>query len=219
MDFQGALAFLLALGSLESKPSHTIKLFNLGACEELAGGPPPKNRIALSPERRAQEAASSSQGTQQQQQQQQAAGTAAEGGSGSQVDAAAGSSMAMPTLVDPMGPSSSDPVLPHPADPADLHEQVPMLVRPSFVCPAGLESSMLQTEKPTHCRSLPPARRSPGPRSRVTENGLQMAQMIEMMKAMTHQLQEVKAQVGKLQQDRDPFPFRQMIPYDDEDED
>ena len=30
---------------------------------------------------------------------------------------------------------------------------------------------------------------------------------------------EVKSQVGKLQQDRDPFPFRPVIPYDDDDED
>ena len=47
-----------------------------------------------------------------------------------------------------------------------------------------------------------------------------MAQMIEMMKAMTHQLHEVKSQVGRLQQERDPFPFRPVIPYDvDDDED
>ena len=76
---------------------------------------------------------------------------------------------------------------------------------------------MFQGEKP---RSLPPARRSPGaPKSRDGGHSLQMAQMMEMMKAMTHQLQEVKSQVGKLQQDRDPFPFRPVIPYDDEDED
>ena len=39
------------------------------------------------------------------------------------------------------------------------------------------------------------------------------------MKAMTHQLQEVKSQVGKLQQTRDPFPFRPVIPNDDDDDD
>ena len=33
-----------------------------------------------------------------------------------------------------------------------------------------------------------------------------MAQMLDMMKAMTHELQEVKNQVGKLQQERDHFP-------------
>ena len=43
--------------------------------------------------------------------------------------------------------------------------------------------------------------------------------MMVMMKAMTHQLQEVKSQVGRLQQERDPFPFRPVIPYDDDDED
>ena len=46
-----------------------------------------------------------------------------------------------------------------------------------------------------------------------------MAQMMEMMKVMTHHLQEVKAQVSKLQQDHDPsFPFRPFIPYDTDDE-
>ena len=46
---------------------------------------------------------------------------------------------------------------------------------------------------------------------------MQMAQMMEMMKSMTHQLHEVKTQVGKLQQSSDPFPFRPVIPYDDDD--
>jgi len=40
-----------------------------------------------------------------------------------------------------------------------------------------------------------------------------------MMKAMAQQIQDVKAQVGKFQQDRDPFPFRPFIPYDTDDED
>ena len=80
----------------------------------------------------------------------------------------------------------------------------------------GLE---FQGDKPMERRSLPPARRSPGPRSRDAGNNLQMAQMMEMMKAMTHQLQEVKAQVGKLQQDRDPFPFMPVVSHDDDDED
>ena len=44
-----------------------------------------------------------------------------------------------------------------------------------------------------------------------------MAQMMETMKAMTHQLQEVKSQVGRLQQSSDPFPFRPVIPYDEDD--
>ena len=78
---------------------------------------------------------------------------------------------------------------------------------------------MFQGEKPTERRSLPPARRSPGPRSRDAGHSLQMSQMMVMMKAMTHQLQEVKSQVGRLQQERDPFPFRPVIPYDDDDED
>ena len=186
--------------------------------EELAGGPPPKNRIATSPARRTQD-----EGT--------GAAAASNGGShatpdGPETEPALGTTSANPTgpktvpaLFDPMGPSCSDPVLPHPADPADLHEQGPVLVQPSFACPPGLESSMFQGEKPTERRSLPPARRSPGPRSRDAGHSLQMSQMMEMMKAMTHQLQEVKSQVGRLQQERDPFPFRPVIPYDDDDED
>ena len=197
--------------------------------EELAGGLPPKNRIATSPARRTQEGTrggcgSGSHGGQQPQP--QAGGTASEDrGAGAAASGSNGFSqakvegpMTVPALFDPMGPSSSDPVLPHPADPADLHEQGPVLVQPSFACPPGLESSMFQGEKPTERRSLPPARRSPGPRSRDCGNSLQMAQMMEMMKAMTHQLQEVKGQVGKLQQNRDPFPFRPVIPFDTDDE-
>ena len=46
-----------------------------------------------------------------------------------------------------------------------------------------------------------------------------MAQIMEMMKTMTRHLQEVKEQVGKLQQDRDPFPFKPFAPYDDHDDD
>ena len=125
----------------------------------------------------------------------------------------------VPALFDPVGPSSSDPVLPHPADAADLHKQGPVLVQPSFACPVGLESSMFPGEKPTERRSLPPARRSPGPRSRDGVHNLQVAQIFEMMKAMSHQLQKVESQVGKLQRDRDPFPFRPLIPYDDDEED
>ena len=94
-----------------------------------------------------------------------------------------------------MGPSSSDPVLPHPADAADLHEN------------------------PKQGRSLPPARRSPGPRTRDAGHSLHMAQIMEMMKTMTGQLQEVKEQVSKLQQDRDPFPLKTYAPYEDPDDD
>ena len=48
---------------------------------------------------------------------------------------------------------------------------------------------------------------------------MQMAQMMAMMKAMAHHLQEVRAQVGKLQQDRNPFPRMPVVTYDDDDED
>ena len=33
-----------------------------------------------------------------------------------------------------------------------------------------------------------------------------------------HTTQQSFSQVGKLQQDRDPFPFRPVIPYDDDDD-
>ena len=93
-----------------------------------------------------------------------------------------------------------------------------MFVEASFACPPGLEVSQ-NAEKLTERRSLPPARRSPGPRSRDAGHSPQMAQMMEMLKAVTHQLQEVKSQVGKLQQDRDPFPLRPVVHNDDDDED
>ena len=195
--------------------------------EELAGGPPPKNRIATSPSRGTQEgsAASRSHGRQPQQQadstasEDRIAPAAASSGNGGSQATAEALPKTVPALFDPMGPSSADPVFPHPADCADLHEQGPVLVQPSFACPPGLESSMFQGEKPTERRSLPPCRRSPGPRSRDAGHSLQMAQMMEMMKAMTHQLTDVKSQVCKLQQDRDPFPFRPVVPNDSDDED
>ena len=130
--------------------------------------------------------------------QEQAAGTAASEGSGASKTGSQAATKVPKTasaLLDPMGPSSSDPVLPHPADAADLHEN------------------------PKQGRSLPPARRSPGPRTRDAGHSLHMAQIMEMMKTMTRHLQEVKEQVGKLQQDRDPFPFKPFAPYDDHDDD
>ena len=108
----------------------------------------------------------------------------------------------MPTS---MGPASSDSVLPHPADLADFHEQGPVLVQLSFACLSGLESSMLQGEKPTERRSIPPSRRSPGSRSRDNGHSLQMAQML---KAMIHQFYEVKCEVGRLQQTSDDSDYR-----------
>ena len=135
------------------------------------------------------------QGGQQQLQLQATAIAALEGGGarGSGSQAAAEGLKTGPALFDPMAPCSLDVVLPHPADAADA--------------------------VPGKGRSLPPTRRSPGPRSRDAGQSLQMAQMMEMMKVMTHHLQEVKAQVGKLQQDHDPsFPFRPLIPYDTDDE-
>ena len=146
--------------------------------EELAGGPPPKNRIATSPARRTQEASGSrleepsNQGEDPRQQH-----TETKDAGNNQADP-----NRVPQHFDPNEPNSGDPVHPHPADPADLHTQGPVLVQPSFACPPGLESSMLQGEKPTERRSLPPARRSPGPRSRDAGHSLQMAQMMELMK-------------------------------------
>ena len=189
--------------------------------EELAGGPPPKNRIATSPARRTQEGSGSGGGAGSQHGGQQPLTTEGIGESTGEGTQRSVGPKTIPALFDPNGPSSSDPVLPHPADPADFHEQPgPMLVQASFACPPGLEPDMFQNaEKPTERRSLPPARRSPGPRSRDAGHSLQMAQVMQMMKAMTHELQEVKAQVGKLHQERDSFPFRPVIPYDDDDED
>ena len=177
--------------------------------EDLSGVPPPKARVATSPARKTQ--ASSSRGQQPAQQ----AGTASEHQGGG---AAAGGPKTVPALFDCQGPSSSDQVLPHPADPADLHYvQGPILVKASFACPPGLESSMLQGEKSTERRSVPPSRRSPGAQSRDTGHSLQFAQMMEMMRGMTHQLQEVKLQVAKLQQSRDPFPFGHVMSFNGED--
>ena len=65
---------------------------------------------------------------------------------------------------------------------------------------------------------LPPTRQSPGPCSRDTGHSLRMAQTMEMMKAMSQHIQEVRSQVGKLQQDHDQFPFM-PVPYDDDEED
>ncbi len=190
--------------------------------EELAGGPPPKNRIATSPARRTQEGSGSGGGAGSQHGGQQPLTTEGIGESTGEGTQRSAGPKTIPALFDPNGPSSSDPVLPHPNDPPDFHEHPgPMLVQPSFACPPGLEPpDMFQNaEKPTERRSLPPTRRSPGPRSRDAGHSLQMAQMMQMMKAMTHEVQEVKAQVGKLRQERDPFPFRPVIPYDDDDED
>ena len=201
--------------------------------QELAGGPAPRNRIATSPARRTQEASGSrgrSIGPQQ------AEGTASENG----CDAAAGAVAAavvvgahgiadnqsgaevglriVPALFDPMGPSPSDPVLPHPADASDLHEQGSVLAQSSIRLPPGLESSMSQGETRKEHRSLPPTRRSPGARSRDPANSLQMAQIMEMMKGVTRELQEVKTQMSKLQQIRHPFPLHSVIPFGTDDE-
>lgn len=157
--------------------------------EELAGGPLPKSRIATSPARREQ------------------AGACRE-------EKIAVSPKIVPALLDPNAPSSSDPVLPHSADSADLHKQKPVLVQASSPCSSGLNN--FNGDKPTECRSLPPSRRSPGPRSRDAGHSMQMAQMMEMMKAMSHQVQIVTSQLGRLQQSSDPFPFRPIF-SDDED--
>ena len=74
---------------------------------------------------------------------------------------------------DTLAPSSADPILAHPADPPNLHDH---------------------SESPQR-RSLPPARRSPGPRSRESVNNQQMAQMLDMMKRLTRQFEELKEQV------------------------
>ena len=145
----------------------------------------------------------------QQQPQQQATGTATSEGGGTSGSSWQAAAKGPNSVIDPMGPSSSDPVLPHPADPEGLHGP-PMLPHPAD--PEGLHGP------PRHVRSLPPNRRSPGPRSRDSGCSLQMAQMMEMMKAMAHHLQEVRAQVGKFQQDHNPFPSMPVVTYNDDDD-
>ena len=165
--------------------------------DELAGGPPPKKRSAIGVERRTK-------------------GASARASRSSQAPAVPEEPKTVPAQFDPMAPSSSDAVLPHPDDPADLHEQGPATVTPS----CGLREPAkicFSDEKPTTRRSLPPARRSPGARSRDAGDSVQMAQMAEMMKVMVSHLQEVKDQVVRLMQERDPFPFRQVIEFDDDD--
>ena len=168
--------------------------------EELAGGPPLRNRSAASPVDTTQvgggtDGAAGCQGGQQQLQLQATAIAALEGGGarGSGSQAAAEGLKTGPALFDPMAPCTLDVVLPHPADAANAF--------------------------PGKGRSLPPNRRSPGPRSRDAVQSLQMAKMMEMMKVMTHHLQDVKAQISQFQQHHDPsFPFRPLIPYDTDDE-
>ena len=157
--------------------------------EELAGGPRPKNRIATSPARGEQAGARSQ-------------------------EKIAVVPKIVPARLDPNAPSSSDPVLPHSADSADLHKQKPVLVQASSPCSSGLNN--FNGDKLTECRSLPPSRRSPGPRSRDSGHSMQMAEMMDMMKAMSHQVQIVTSQLARLQQSSDPFPFRPIF-SDDED--
>ena len=168
--------------------------------EELASGASVRNRSAASPVDTTQvgggtESATGFLGEQQQLQLQVTSISALEGGgsraSGSQ--SAAEGMKTGPALSDPMAPCRLDAVLPHPADPADV--------------------------VPGKGRSLPPTRRSPGPRSRDAVPSLQMARMMEMMKVMTHNLQDAKAQISQFQLDHVPaFPFRPLIPYDADDE-
>ena len=159
-------------------PPQSRKLFCLGLGEELAGGPPPRNRIALSPERRAADNG----------QQHQAAGSASSmGGSGPET---------IPAMApfDPMQPNSSDPVCPHHADPPDYHEHhektTPMHVEPEFACPLGSAAA----EKPAQTRSLPPVRR--------WRDGEELAELKKMVKELARELKEVNSNVQKLLHDR-----------------
>ena len=145
--------------------------------EELAGGPPLRNRSAASPVDTTQvgggtDGEAGCQGGQQQLQLQPTGMAALEGGGarGSGSQAAAEGLKTGPALFAPMAPCRLDVVLTHPADAVDV------------VSGRG--------------RSLPPTQRWPGPRSRDTIQSLQMAQMMEMMKVMTHNLQDVEAQIS-----------------------
>ena len=189
--------------------------------EELAGGPPPKNLIASSPARRTQEGSGSGGGAGSQHGRQLPRTTEGCGESIGEVTRRPASPKIIPGVFDPNGPSSSDQVLPHPDDPADFHEHSgPMLVQPSYACPPGLELDMLHNvEKITERRSLPPARRSPGARSRSGGDSLQVAQLIQMMTAMMNQIEDLKSQVDKLQPRCDSLPFRSVTRHDDDDQD
>ena len=182
--------------------------------EELAGGPLPKIRTASSPARRTQEASGSGGGVGSQQGGRQPRVTQGIGECTAAGTKQSSVPHTVPALFDCMGPNSSDPIFPHPADAPDLHEHQELMV----VEASGLDV-FRNIEKPTPRRSLPPLRRSPGPRSRDADHSPQMDQMMEMLKAVTLQLQDVKTQVDKLQQDRDPFPLRPVVHNDDDDED
>ena len=88
---------------------------------------------------------------------------------------------------DTLALSSADPILAHPADPPNLHDN----------------------SEPQR-RSLPPARRSPGPRSRESVNNQQMAQMLDMMKRLTRQFEELKEQVHGHDYDREESLFSRL---------
>ena len=155
--------------------------------EELAGGPPPKNRTASSPGCRTQEASGSGGGVGSQQGCQQPRTTQGIGERTAAGTEQLAISKTILALFDPMGPSSSDPILPQPADPAHFHEyQEPMFVEVSFASPPGHEVSQT-AEKLTERRSLPLARRPPGLRSRDAGHSAELAQMMQMLKAMTHE--------------------------------
>ena len=144
--------------------------------EELPGGPPLKNRTASSPGRRTQEAFGSGGGVGSQQGCQQPCTTQGIGERTAAGTEQLAISKTISALFDPMGPSSSDPILPQPADPEHFHEyHEPMFVR-----------VFQNAENLTERRSLPPARRSPGPRSRDAGHSAEMAQMLQMLKAMSH---------------------------------
>jgi hypothetical protein len=64
--------------------------------------------------------------------------------------------------------------------------QVLVFVELSFASPPGLEDSQ-NAEKLTERRFLPPARRPPGLRSRDAGHSAELAQMMQMLKAMTHE--------------------------------
>ena len=113
--------------------------------------------------------------------------------------------------LDQMKPNSSDPVVPDYANPADMHKQGLQGLQASFDSPLpGLPSSMFRpgTLPPDRRRSLPPDRRSPGPRHQDKDcTSLQFSTMMEMIQAMSHNVEDLKSQVGKFLQDRDPMEY------------
>jgi hypothetical protein len=184
--------------------------------EELAGGPPPNVRTATSPERRTGggggDVRSRSGGTPPTAgpaQGDPGGATAATAAPSESWQASAEGAQTEPPLVDPNLPSDKDPVKPDHSDTADLQKEKPeprVFEQSLFAGVPWLDSPIFPGEKlppVKERRSCPPTRLSPGPRNRDAGNNVQIEKMFQMLTMMSHQLQDVKSQVGNLQQNRE----------------